>query len=114
MSKNCKTNQIHRDMIILTILFLFGVGYNEFVEWLEENGYDRGYTSLLVVFGTMVTVGMAGFLIGWQNAIRLLMAFGASGLPMIIGSIERYVRERSEDELWGRQIAQEVLHGKDS
>lgn len=75
-------------------LLLFGIGYNAFVGWLEREGYDQGYTALLVVVGTMVTLAGAMLLIGIEATIKVTLCFVASGTPMIIGSIARYTSER--------------------
>ena len=78
-------------------LVLFGVVYNAFVEWLEGRGYTEGYLALIVAVGVFVTiVGIA--VINFQAAIIALVAFAGSGLPMIIGSIVRYLRNREAEK----------------
>lgn len=87
--------------LILAGLFLFGVGFNWLTELAERRGWIEGYTALFVVIGVAVTVAGTGFVIGWLHVLYLMLAFGASGLPMIVGSIARYVRarERAQKEL---------------
>jgi len=76
-------------------LALFGVLYNQFVGWAIRKGYAEGYMSLIVAFGVFVTlIGVA--MINIEAAILTLIAFAASGTPMIVGSIVRYVRTREE------------------
>lgn len=84
--------------VILAVFFglsLFGVGYNAFVSWLEKNGYSEGYMSLIVALGVFATLcGVA--ILSIQAALLALIAFVATGTPMIIGSIARYLRKREE------------------
>lgn len=76
-------------------LALFGVGYNALVEWLERKGYTEGFLSLIVALGVAITlIGVA--VLSVQAAILTLLAFTASGTPMIAGSILRYLRAREE------------------
>lgn len=41
-------------------LLVFGVIYNLVVGWMERNGYDEGYTAIMVVVGVLVTLGRVG------------------------------------------------------
>lgn len=83
---------------VLAGLFLFGVGYNWFVAWLERDGRDRGYTAILVVAGVAITVIGFGHLAGTEAAIAIFYCFSASGTPMIVGSIWRHVSQRAREE----------------
>lgn len=77
-------------------LVIFGIIYNELVAWMERRGYTEGFLSLIVALGVFVTlVGVA--VVSIPAALITLGAFIASGSPMIIGSIVRYVRKREED-----------------
>ncbi len=86
--------------LILTLigLNLVSWGYNALVAWLEEKGYHDGFVSLMVVVGVSYTVLATAWLIGSQALVTLTLAFVASGIPMIVGSISRYIRERREEE----------------
>jgi hypothetical protein len=84
--------------LMYLVLFVFGVGYNELVAWLERQGYDRGYTALLVVGGVLVTLLGVAVLIGFEAAAIVFGSFVASGMPMIVGSMQREARKRKEDE----------------
>lgn len=88
-------------------LLLFGLGYNRLVAWLERSGYSKGMTSLLVVAGVVVTVGMTA-VISLAFALITAGAFIASGTPMIIGSLARYVIRR-EKHL--HELREEVRRG---
>lgn len=78
------------------LLVMFGIGYNLLIAWLEEKHYLNGYTSLAVVVGVLVTVGMTA-VISWQFALITAGAFLASGTPMILGSTWRHIRERERE-----------------
>lgn len=76
-------------------LVLFGIGYNAMVAWLERKGYTEGFLSLIVAFGVAMTlVGVA--ILSVQAALLALGAFVATGTPMIIGSISRYLKARED------------------
>ena len=98
-----------RDAAVIGTLMGFGTAYNALVEDIERRGYDKGFTAFLVVGGTLVTLGGAGFLIGWRNVAKVLACFAASGFPMVVGSVGRYVRERELDQQNGRGYARELI-----
>lgn len=76
-------------------LVLFGIGYNALVTWMERKGYTEGFLSLIVAFGVAMTlVGVS--ILSIQAALLSLGAFIATGTPMVIGSIVRYLRRREE------------------
>ena len=75
------------------VLFGLGFAYNALVAWLERMGYDEGYTALLVVAGTLLTLGGVA-VISWRCAMVALGAFAASGFWMVVGSWWRHVRAR--------------------
>ncbi len=99
---------------VTATLFVFGLAYNWFIEEIERRGLDRGYTALLVVAGVAVTVTVTIPLIGLEAAVTLTLAFVASGMPMIVGSILRHVRERAQEEEINRQRAIEELASGDT
>lgn len=82
-------------IIVWLTLLLFGLGYNWAVSYLERKHYEEGIISLLVAVGVAVTIG--GVAILDVNAALLALAmFSASGLPMIAGSLWRYVQLREQ------------------
>ena len=84
-------------------LVLFGILYNLLMGWMEKRGYLEGLTSLAVVGGVLITLaGIA--VVSWNAAVLALAAFTASGLPMVIGSLWRYVQRRQmeQEEFIGR------------
>lgn len=74
-------------------MLLFGIGYNAFVAWLERRGYTEGYMSLIVAFGVAMTL-MGTAILSIQAALLTLCGFIATGSPMIVGSIVRYIQVR--------------------
>lgn len=94
-------------LLVLTLLLLFGTGYNQLVAALERDGHDKGYTAILVVIGTAVTLLFALPLIGTDATLKLLACFAASGTPMTIGSMARYAAQRATEERQLRALARE-------
>ncbi len=74
-------------------LLLFGTLYNGLVAYLERKKYIEGFVSLMVVGGVVITL-MGAALISWQASAIVFACFAASGLPMVAGSIWRYMRTR--------------------
>lgn len=82
-------------MAILFALILYGIVYNMLVDFLDSRRYSEGYMSLLVAFGAFCTLSGIAF-ISWPVALISLLGFAASGIPMIVGSITRYIRQRAK------------------
>jgi hypothetical protein len=74
----------------------FGVFYDRLVSRLERTYGQHGYTSFLVVLGVSVTVAAVTPFIGPANALRLVAAFAAAGVPMIVGDSKRYLQYRHD------------------
>lgn len=82
--------------IVLAVIFalvLFGIMYNALVAWLERKGYAEGFLSLIVAAGVLMTlIGIS--ILSMDAALLALMGFVATGTPMIVGSIIRYITAR--------------------
>ncbi len=78
---------------VLSALVLFGAAYNRVVAMAERRGWMEGFTSLAVAVGTLITLAGAAA-ISWVAALIVLACFVASGLPMMAGSIWRYIEAR--------------------
>lgn len=89
---------------VYSVLLALGCGYNALVAYAGRKGYLEGFTSLAVVVGVFATLGGVA-VISWQAALLALGAFVASGLPMMAGSIGRYIRARKEAQESVRQAA---------
>jgi len=99
--------------VVVAVLFglvCFGWAYNAWVERLERKGRERAIVSLLVVAGVAVT-GLGIWLIIGSLAHVLIMAacFVASGVPMVAGSLKRYVLRREAEESEATDIALEEI-----
>lgn len=82
-------------MAVFLGLLLFGILYNLLVEYLISKRYAEGFMSLVVACGVMMTLAGVAIL-SLPAALLVLFAFFASGLPMIVGSITRYMRLREK------------------
>jgi hypothetical protein len=81
-------------LAVFLALIIFGIGYNVMVAWLERKHYSEGFESLIVTTGVFATlIGVA--ILSIEGALLVLACFIASGLPMIIGSIIRYMTKRA-------------------
>lgn len=85
---------LYQLIIACLVLALFGMGYNAWVAHLKRNGDDRGFMSLIVVVGCAVTGVVFGLATDPWLILPFLLCFGASGTPMALGSIHRYIDER--------------------
>ena len=99
--------------LILVLLFIFGYIYNFLVGWLERNGYESGYTAILVVGGTAMTLLGAVPLIGLENTLVVLACFAASGFWMVVGSWQRHREAEKHDQDDALQLAQEALRDEE-
>lgn len=84
-------------MAVLLGLILFGIVYNLAVDFLASRRYSEGFMSILVALGVFCTLVGISF-ISWPMAMIALLCFAASGLPMMVGSIARYVRKRAKEQ----------------
>ena len=92
----------------LAALLGFGIWYDRWVASLEAKGYERGYLSLVVTLGVFVTIaGLALSIWSLWLPVLALLCFVASGLPMICGSIKRYVVSRETES---QHLRGELLH----
>jgi hypothetical protein len=80
---------------IFPVLVLFGVGFNWLTAWMERKGYMEGFTSLIVALGVALTLAPLAFF-SWQFVLIAYGAFLCTGLPMIVGSIGRYLQKREQ------------------
>jgi hypothetical protein len=97
-------------LAIYLALLLFGIGYNLLAAWAEKTGFIKGYTSLFVVGGVVITVA-ATALVNLTFALVTAGAFIASGTPMILGSMVRHKREELRQL---EQAREEARHGNTS
>ena len=100
--------------VLIAVLFglaAFGYGYNNWVATVTEKGQDRGYLSFIVALGVAITgIGFTLAVGMWELGLLFLICFIASGTPMILGSIHRYIRARAQEEIDARMEARDTLH----
>lgn len=87
-----QSGQLSESINILLALVVFGYLYNLKIERLGHKG--EGWEWLMVVIGVGVTqigVGVLDMILGWNAFLLGLMAYAASGLPMIWGAVTRFV-----------------------
>lgn len=91
-------------------LFLFGCVYNLLVAWLVRKGYAEGYMGFIVAVGVGTTLLPFTFMtcvsIWW-----VLYGFAASGVPMILGDVWRYIKPRAEEQAHERQADEMAERG---
>lgn len=101
-------------VLALVGLALFGVLFNRKVMELEEETPDHGYTAFLVAGGVLVTVAVLTPFIGLAAALILLAGFAASGVPMMAGSVGRYLRRMQAERAALRAEAQRSMDDGDA
>jgi Kef-type K+ transport system membrane component KefB len=83
--------------LIALVELLFGFGYNVLVGWLFRNRLM--HVSISVVIGVAVTLLIPALvwfdltMPFWQSGLLLVLCFAASGTPMIVGSMQRTVKD---------------------
>jgi MFS family permease len=80
-------------LAVFCMLLLFGIAYNWAISKLGRR--LEGFTSLSVAFGVLGTLALIA-IISWQVAAICLAGFFASGLPMVAGSVMRYMQRRED------------------
>ncbi len=84
--------------LVLLMELLFGLGYNVLVAyWMKHNLMHVSATVVIGVAGTLLIPAASWFdreMPFWLSGILLMLCFTASGVPMIVGSMRRTVREK--------------------
>ncbi len=76
--------QIGIGVAVFILAPVFGYFYNRFIDTRR----DGEHTSLWVAVGVTITIILAA-LISWKSAVLMCILFALTGLPMIIGDIQR-------------------------
>ena len=86
--------------LLIALIILHGVSwlYNVLIAWLAREGYLDGFVSISVVVGVAYTVAFVAPWIGSEVVTLLALAFIASGSPMLVGSMARYVHQRRREQ----------------
>jgi hypothetical protein len=83
--------------LIVLIELLFGIGFNQLVDWAHQ--HNLWHVSVSVIFGVAGTlvipsVALLHFqIMFWQASLVFMVCFIASGIPMIVGGTRRTVKE---------------------
>lgn len=80
---------------ILFLLFAFSYFFNKKIESLGHRA--EGWTWLQVVIGVFITqvgIGLLDMVLTWNAFFIGMVAYVASGLPMIFGAFARYLEEQ--------------------
>jgi hypothetical protein len=91
----------------------FGVIFNRWIAQHQSRN-DGIYTAFYVAGGVLFTVATAVLLIGVEQALLVLVLFAASGLPMIIGSMQRHTERIQTTNETAISEAMELLNGSQS
>lgn len=83
-----------RMLLVLGGLLAAGIAYNRLVSWLEQEHPDQPYTASLVVGGVLFTLAGLTLLAGVEIGLLAFGCFAASGLPMVLGSMQRHLEQR--------------------
>lgn len=94
-------------------LFVFGCFYNWGVTWAVRNKYTEGYMGFIVAFGVGITL-LPFLFLGQVNVWWVYGAFVASGVPMILGDVWRYLVLRRMEKEHERQAARMAEHSEGS
>lgn len=95
---------------LIAVLVVFGIGYNAVIARAERKHYLEGFISLAVAVGVSITLGVVA-IYDWRAAVTVLVGFAASGVPMIFGSIMRYIHLRHEEQEHERSTARMAQSG---
>lgn len=86
--------EISQIIAVYLALFLFGILYDSVICFALLRKWLEGFTWVAAIFGVLVTLIGASFLIGFENGLLAGGAFSASGLIVCIGAIIRYIKAR--------------------
>lgn len=95
--------------LVLLAELLFGIGYNSLVAWAMK--HKLTHVSITVVVGVAITLLIPA--VKWfayempfyQAGIFLMLCFSASGLPMVVGSMLRTVKDQKKRRPLGNAAA---------
>lgn len=103
MPTNADTMPLEIALVLLTE-FLFGLGYNAVVAfWMKNRLVHVSGTVVIGVTGTLLIAGLFWWdttMAFWQAVALQMMCFTASGIPMIVGSMKRTVKDQKKRRPW--------------
>jgi hypothetical protein len=97
---------------VLVGLHAVSWGYNAMVAWFSRNGYSDGYTAIQVVVGVLYTLAGLALVMRVEDVLLVCGGFIASGIPMIIGDLARYVKMRRREEDLLHRAAKDLVNSE--
>lgn len=97
-------------VFIHVALIAFGWRFNQYVETLRDDA--DGFTWLLVVIGSAVTIagiGLLDLVLDWNAGLISFSAFASSGLFMSYGAVNRYITARRRLKRMAHDDAQKTM-----
>lgn len=86
--------------LVILLELLYGFGYNALVAyWSKHDLMHVSWTVVIGVAGTLLIPALVWFnteMPFWLSSLFLLACFAASGIPMIVGSMQRTVVEKDQ------------------
>lgn len=95
--------------IVILVELLFGLGYNALVAyWMTHRIVHVSVSVVIGVTGTLLIPAVVWFdhsFLFWEAGILLVCCFSASGVPMIVGSMRRTVKDQKKRRPIGNTAA---------
>ncbi|CAG0933559.1 hypothetical protein TFLX_03101 [Thermoflexales bacterium] len=99
--------------IVLALEVVCGVLYNRWVA--QHQASNEGiYTAFYMVGGVMLTLLIGILLVGFTAVMLMLVLFAASGMPMVLGSMQRHTERIKTTNEKSIAEALELLNGTQS
>lgn len=90
-----------KEFIVYALLFVLGILYNRLVVYVKMQLPDQhGVTAWMVVVGVLLALTFGVLPIyGRSIYFGILMIFTPIGLPMVFGSMDRWLRSRDPNRI---------------
>lgn len=88
-----------KEIIVYALLFVLGILYNRLIVYGKEQLLDQhGMTAWMVVIGVLLALTFGVLpLYGRSVTFGVLMVFAFLGLPLIYGSMDRWLRSHGQN-----------------
>lgn len=99
--------------LALALEVMCGMLYNRWVA--QHQASNEGvYTAFYMVGGVLLTLLIGILLVGFTTVLLMLVLFAASGMPMVLGSMQRHTQRIKTTNETAIAEARELLHGTQS
>lgn len=102
-----------RLFIVLALEVICGTFYNRWVA-RHQAANEGVYTAFYMVGGVMLTLLIGVLLVGPTITMLMLVLFAASGMPMVLGSMQRHTQRIKATNETAIATARELLNGTPS